>query len=237
MLQRFQHLVLELFHGAEKEGALHVKNFHAFRNAEFGRRTVFVVFLVVVQQLVFNGGNVADLGHAAHEEQGGEHHTHLHGHDQVHKDGQQEGDYQHRRILPRPFQQAAERVHFAHVVAHHRQDARQHGQGNLLRVLGKGHQDGKKGHRVNHAGNRAFGPRLDVGSGAGDGPGGRNAAEQGGPDVADSLGNEFHIGFVASSRHAVRHGGAQQGFNRRQQGDGEGRSRQRSQVVPFNVGQ
>ena len=36
-------------------------------------------------------------------------------------------------------------------------------------------------YRVNHAGNRAFGPRLDVGSGAGDGPGGRNAAEQGGP--------------------------------------------------------
>ena len=90
---------------------------------------------------------------------------------------------------------------------------------------------------MDHPGNRAFCPRLDVGSRAGNCSGGRNAAEQGGADVADALGDKFHVRFVPSARHAVRDGRAQEGFNGRQQGDGKGGRRQRAHVVPLDMGE
>ena len=197
-----------MLHGTEEEGTFHVENFHAFRDVQLGGRAVSIIFLIIFQQFVFDGGNIADLGHAAHEEQGGQHHAYFHGYNEVHKHGQQEGDYQHRRILPGPFQQTAERVYFTHVVAHYRQNARQDSQGNLLGIVGKGHQNGQQGQGVNHTGNRAFSSSLDVSGGAGNGSGGRNAAKQGGSDVADTLCNQLHVGLVAPSGHAVRYGGA-----------------------------
>ena len=63
---------------------------------------------------------------------------------------------------------------------------------------------------MNDSGDRSAPAAFDVGRGARDRAGGRNAAEQHGTDVADPLCGQLGIGAVAAAGHAVRDGRAEQ---------------------------
>ena len=109
----------------------------------------------------------------------------------------------------------------AHIICHHKQNCRNGGHGDPCR---KGHQHHKDQHQhqcVYHTGNRAAAAVFDVGGGSGNGTGGGNAAEEGGTDISHALGHQFHVGIVPGTHHAVCHNAGQQGFNGRQNGNGE----------------
>ena len=59
-------------------------------------------------------------------------------------------------------------------------------------------QDGQQGERVHHAGHRRLRARADVGRRAGDGAGGRQAADERRRDVGDALREELDVRVVPS---------------------------------------
>ena len=92
-------------------------------------------------------------------------------------------------------------------------------------------EDEQQRQGVDDAGHRRSGPGADVGRGAGDGAGGRDAAEQRRDHVGHALGDQFHVGLVLVAAHVVGHHRRQQALDGRQHGDRDGRRQQRHDQV------
>ena len=79
---------------------------------------------------------------------------------------------------------------------------------------------------VNHAGDGCAPTALDVGGGAGDGPGRGYSAEQRGDHVGHALGHQLHVRPMASADHPVRNDRRQQRLDRPERRDCQRRAHQ-----------
>ena len=204
----------------EEQRTVDGENLHAVGHAFLVRHRNVVLGRLFL--LTGNAGmDAGQLAHAPHEQQRGQHDAGVHGHGQVEHHRQREGQDHHRPVGLRPLEDVAHRAQIAHVVGDHHEHGGESGQRDELdeRQQPHGHRHEEQGmHDGGNGRNRA---RPDVGRGARDGARGRETAEKYRNHVADALRNQLHVGVVPVAGHAVRHHAGQQGFDARQQGDGQ----------------
>ena len=88
---------------------------------------------------------------------------------------------------------------------------------------------------VEDGGQRRPRTRADIGRRAGEGSGGRDAAEEGSDEIACPLGHQLGVRVVRAAGHAIGDHGREQRFDRSQHGDGESRRRQVAQQLGLVV--
>ena len=76
---------------------------------------------------------------------------------------------------------------------------------------------------MHDAGDRGAAAVADVGCGTGNRTGCRDATEDAGKNIPESLTDQLGVGFVGITDHSVRDDSGQQGFDACQQRDGKGR--------------
>ena len=229
------HLFFEFVGDSEKEGPVDLVNLDSFRDDEVFRAQRDAGVGVRID-LVFQYGDVRRFGHAAHEQQAGDHQSDLDGDGQVEQDGQQERDQQHGYVRFRVRHQRPERSPFAHVVGDDHQDSGQAGHRDVPGQRAETQQDQQQYRGVDQSRDRRFSAVVDVGHRAGDGSGCRNTAEKRRDDVGGALCDQLLIRIVFVSGYAVGDGGRQQRLDRAEYGDGDGRREQAFDYVPAHVG-
>ena len=94
-------------------------------------------------------------------------------------------------------------VDFSHVPGDEDEDGGEDGKRNKLGVRRQQEHEDQERKGVDDAGEWGFAAGLHVGGGAGDGAGGRDAQKKNRTDISDTLGDEFAIGFMAATDHAI----------------------------------
>ena len=123
----------------------------------------------------------------------GQQHTCVNGEFDAQKEGGEERDHQHGRIVPGSPDGACN-VSFAdHVEGHHDEHAGQSGYGQLGRQWRRQHNCGGYGDGGNDAAYRSFGAGPEVDRRAGERPAAGISAEQGGADIGQSLADKFLV--------------------------------------------
>ena len=89
---------------------------------------------------------------------------------------------------------------------------------------------------MHDAGQRAGGPMADVGRGARDGAGGREAAEQGRDDVRNALPDQFLVRVMPGAGHAIGDDGRQERLDCTEHRDREGGADQRDRLSERDLG-
>ncbi len=184
------------------------------------RLLLFLAVRMRRQQIAL--GNLDVFSHPLHEQEGAEDDADADAHGKVDEDGKEECRQQHDRIAARRLQQGEELVPLRHVPGDDGEDGAERRKRNVGGKRCRHHHEQQQVDRVQHAGYRRLGAGTDIGGGAGDGAGNRNAAEYDRSDIGDPLADQFAVGAVAAAAHAVGDDGAQQQLDGRQQGDREG---------------
>ena len=146
-----------------------------------------------IDQLPSHDLHIRDLGHALHEQEGGQHHADLQRDGEIDGDGQNERAQQHHYVGPRRPQMRLKTAPLRHMIGDEHQDARQGGQGDQRGPLADEKGNEQQHDRVNHAGDRCAAAALDVGGRTRDGTRGRDATEHRRHHVRDALCDQFHV--------------------------------------------
>ncbi len=154
---------------------------------------------VFVGDLAYGGGG-RDF---ADEKQRGENHSHFDGNREIGENGEQEGGQPDSNIETRELQEFGNFAPLAHVVGNDQEYSRQDRKRNKFCERRGEDNNRKEREGVNHARDRRFGSGADVRCGASDCSGGRQSAEKWREDVRYPLRDEFDIGVVLVSAHAV----------------------------------
>ncbi len=86
--------------------------------------------------------------------------------------------------------------------------------------------DEQKGEGMHNAGNGSPSPVVYICCSSCNSTSYRNSSNQGDCGICETHGDEFHIRSVVSTNHAVCNDGGEQGFQRTEEGDGEGSRQQ-----------
>ena len=200
------HPVLEHLGGAEEERAADLVDLHAVGDRPTAHGIgVGLEVVFGIRELVCEHVDVRDLGHAAHEEERGQHHPDLDRYREIHEHGEQ-----YRHVALRGPELGSEGAPLAHVERDDDEDGRERGERHQPHPAAEEQRDEEQRHGMRHPRHGRAAAVLDVRRGPGDGARRRHAAEDRRHDVGDPLGHELHVGAVAAADHAVRHDRRQQ---------------------------
>ena len=150
------------------------------------------------------------VGHAADEEERGEHHADGDRNRQVDEHGEAERREQNGDVALWRAQLAAKGSPFTHVVRNDDEDRRKRRKWNQRSVATEEERDEQQRERVGDAGDRRSSAVLDVRRRSRDRAGGRNAAEERRCHVGDTLRNQFHVRAMTAADHPVGDDGGEQ---------------------------
>lgn len=236
MVVHIRHQIFKLVGDAEEIRSVDLVHLHVFRDDQVLLVVQLQVAFVVRVNLIRDDLDLRSLCHAAHEEQAGDDESHLDGDGQVKDHGQEESDEQHADVALRVLHQFAEGTPSAHVVGHHHQDTCQAGHRDVAGQRHEHQEDEQQHGGMDDARYRSAAAVVDVGHGTGNGAGGGNTAEERRTDVGNALADEFLVGVVVVTAHAVCHSGGKQGLDGTEHGDGQRRGEEELHLFPGDVG-